>query len=146
MTPLALTQHLDADKMRLVIDTGGPCPTGRGKASVTCWEDLVPREQSVTPSLLRALCAPLGWTPALRFPCGHPGREPGPSMWQLQGLQALGLCSCSAWSQGGRDVTLPDNAAGLGSLLLSSLSDTDLAAIFCLFFKTVLGIVQREGN
>lgn len=35
------------------------------------------------------------------------GKRTRSSIWQLQGLQVLGLCSCSALSQGGRDVTLP---------------------------------------
>lgn len=85
----------------------GPCPT------VTCREGLVPRQQPVIPSLPGALCALLGGHVPLCFLLERepsPGSDKSRAIWQLQALE---LCSCSALSQGGRDVTLP------GTLLAS---------------------------
>lgn len=94
--------------------------------TVTCREGLVLRQQPVAPSLPGALCAPLGVDTCL----GVSLRGTRSSIYQLRGLQALGLCSCSALSQGGRDVTLP------GTLLASDP---------CCFLPYLIWIYQQSS-
>lgn len=107
---------------------------------------------ALTSSVPRALREPLAVATCPCVSSGDPGGEPGLSK-SSRALQALGLCSCSALSQGGRDGTPSAGSCSacqrhrpqiLKSLLPENVRSYQQSS--GIRFETALGIAQREGD